>query len=88
MIFNIKDMFSCQQINNQICFRFVYMICLAIDYYLVKKNSIYFILSLGIFLCFYTEVSLKRRSLQSKNDHDHRVLNRIVPCGHYGDMLT
>lgn len=39
-----------------------------------EKIQIFYLLNLGIFLFFYIELLFLRRSIQSKNVHDHRGL--------------
>lgn len=50
------------------------MICLAINYHLVKKKTMY--LNIGIFRYFYIELFFQRRLIQSNNGHEHRALLR------------
>lgn len=72
---------GCQQVNHQIYLKFPFMICLCIQYYLVKKKiNIFQLLNLSIFLHLYTQLFFSRRLIQFKNGHNHPVLlsNAII----------
>lgn len=67
------------QISHQILLKFLHMMYFPINYYLVKKKSIYFLpFDFWHFLYSNTELSFERRSLQSKNGHVHRAL--LIKC--------
>lgn len=67
------------QISHQILLKFLDMMYFPINYYLVKKKSIYFLaFDFWHFLYSCTELSFERRSLQLKHGHSHRAL--LIKC--------
>lgn len=66
------------QLSNWIFLEFLDMTSLAINYYLVKKQSIYFTLSNWAFSYILIERYPFKRSIQSYYGHDHRPSQEVL----------